>query len=700
MNKPLNVQVLNSACPHDCPSTCALDVEVIDGKSIGKVRGAPDNTYTDGVICAKVARYSERITHADRLLKPRLRAGAKGSGDWKDISWSDALDLIAERFVQAEQKLGSETVWPYQYAGTMGLIQRDSIHRLRHAKNYSKQYDTICITNAWTGFSAATGKMMGPDPREMAVSDCIVIWGTNAVATQVNVMTHAIKARKSRGAKIVVIDVYQNDTMKQADLALCLKPGTDGALACAVMHCLFRDGNADLEFLSKYSDVPRELESHLQNRSPQWAAEITGLSVAEIEEFAALIAANQKSYFRLGYGFARSRNGAINMHAATCIATVSGAWQYEGGGAFHGNADIFGLNSEFIKGESLASSAHRSMDQSKIGRVLTGDADSLYGGPPVTAMLIQNTNPVSVAPEQELVKAGFAREDLFVAVHEQFMTETAEMADLVIPATMFMEHDDIYRGGGHQHIILGPKLIEGPSTCRTNHFVIEELAKRLGVADQPGFGMTENELIDDLLKRSGRGTLADIQESKWIDCQPGFDESHYRNGFGHEDGKFHLKADWFNVPWGRPPENIGLQGPVAQAPTLPDHWDVIESADADHPFRLATSPARSFLNSTFNESEKSRNREKRPSVKIHPEDARDHGFEDGQKVRLVNHRGAVILHAQIFDGLKRGVLVAEGIWPNSSHEDGRGINTLTSADSPAPHGAAVFHDTKVRIEAA
>lgn len=700
MNKPLNVQVLNSACPHDCPSTCALDVEVIDGTTIGKVRGAPDNTYTDGVICAKVARYSERITHPDRLLKPRLRKGAKGAGDWGDISWTDALDLIAEKFIQAERKYGPETVWPYQYAGTMGLAQRDSIHRLRHAKRYSKQYDTICITNAWTGFSAATGKMMGPDPREMAVSDCIVIWGTNAVSTQVNVMTHAVKARKSHGAKIVVVDVYQNDTMKQADLALCLKPGTDGALACAVMHCLFRDGHADWEFLRKYSDVPEKLESHLQSRSPQWAADITGLAIAEIEEFAALIAANPKSYFRLGYGFARSRNGAINMHAATCIATVAGSWQYEGGGAFHGNADIFGLDSSYIKGESLADSSVRSLDQSKIGRILTGDADSLYDGPPVTAMLIQNTNPVSVAPEQELVKAGFARQDLFVAVHEQFMTETAELADVVIPATMFMEHDDIYRGGGHQHIILGPKLVDGPATCRTNLFVIEELAKRLGVGDQPGFGRTENQLIDDLLQRSGHGSLADIEESKWIDCQPDFDQSHYRNGFGHVDGKFHFQADWFNVPWGKPPDSMGLQGPVSQAPTMPDHWDVIENADADHPFRLATSPARSFLNSTFNESEKSRNREKRPSVKIHPEDATEQGLEDGQKVRLINQRGAVILHVQIFDGLKRGVLVVEGIWPNASHEDGRGINTLTSADSPAPHGAAVFHDNKVRIEAA
>ena len=698
MNKPLNVRIMHTACPHDCPSTCALDVEIIGDGTIGKVRGSSDNTYTAGVICAKVARYGDRIHHPDRLLEPLKRKGGKGDGNWQSIGWADALDLIAENFVAAEQKHGSETIWPYVYAGTMGFVQRDSIHRLRHVKRWSKQFDTICVSNAWTGFSAATGKLMGPDPREMALSDCVVIWGTNAVSTQVNVMTHAVKARKGRGAKIVVIDVYQNDTMKQADIGLCLRPGTDGALACAVMHCLFRDGLADRKFLHKYSDLPDELESHLQSRTPQWASAITGLSVAEIEAFAALLGERPRSYFRLGYGFTRSKNGATNMHAVTCVATVLGAWLHQGGGAFHTNGEIFGLDSSLIKGTEYDDPDIRTLDQSKIGRVLTGDTDSLYGGPPVTAMLIQNTNPVCVTPEQALVKQGFARQDLFVAVHEQFMTETAEMADIVLPATMFMEHDDIYRGGGHQHILLAPKLIDGPPTCRSNLFVIEELAKRLGVAHHRGFGHTENQLIDDLLQRSNRGSLQEIQKTKWVDCQPGFEESHYTNGFAHADGKFHLKADWYNVPWGRPPNTMGLQGPVQEAPSFPDHWAVVEQADAEHPFRLATSPARTFLNSTFSETQASRKREGRPCVLIHPEDAIDLDVADGDKVSLSNHRGMVLLHAKLFDGLRRGVLVAEGLWPNKDHENGCGINTLTSADTSAPHGAAAFHDTKVKLE--
>ena len=698
MNKHVSTQILHSGCPHDCPSTCALEVEVIDEKTIGRVRGAKANTYTDGVICAKVARYAERVYHPDRLLKPVMRKGNKSEGQWADINWDDALDLIAEKFVHAEQKHGSESVWPYIYAGTMGLIQRDSIHRLRHAKRYSNQHDTICITNAWTGFSAATGKLTGPDPREMAKSDCVVIWGTNAVATQVNVMTHAIKARKQRGAKIVAIDIYMNETMKQADMALLLRPGTDGALACAVMHILFRDGHADHEFMKKYSDVPQELESHLQDKTPLWASEITGLSVGEIEAFAKLVGETKRSYFRLGYGFTRSRNGAVAMHAACCIATVTGAWQLEGGGAFHTNADIFKLNSDEVKGVQHKDTSIRTLDQSKIGRVLTGDSDALYGGPPVTAMLVQNTNPVSVAPEQNLVKQGFAREDLFVAVHEQFMTDTAAMADLVIPATMFVEHDDLYRGGGHQHIIHAPKLVDGPPLCRSNLFVVEELAKRLGVADLAGFGKSANELIDSLLQVSNRGTLVEFARDHWIDCQPSFEESHFMNGFGHEDGKFHFKADWKNVPWGSPPKSMGLQGEIELMPSLPDHWNVIENEDDDHPYRLATSPARSFLNSTFTETPGSRKKEGDPVVLIHPETAAKEQIAEADKVRLFNKRGSVIVKAKMYDGLRKGVVIVEGIHPNTAHEDGQGINTLTSAEASAPHGGACFHDVKVGIE--
>ncbi|WP_409529841.1 molybdopterin-dependent oxidoreductase [Shinella sp.] len=685
----------HSACPHDCPSTCALDVEIGADGRMGRIKGSADNSYTAGVICAKVARYAERLYHPDRLMKPLVRKGEKGSGEWGDISWEAALDAIAENFVKAEQAHGAEAVWPYYYAGTMGLVQRDSIERLRHAKRYSGFFDSICTNPAWTGFTMGAGTLRGPDPREMAASDCVVIWGTNAVATQVNVMTHAVRARKERGAKIVVVDIYDNPTMKQADLALKLRPGTDAALACAVMHVAFREGYADRAYMAKYADDPAGLEAHLATRTPQWAAAITGLDVADIEAFAALVGQTKRSFFRLGYGFTRSRNGAVSMHAALSIATVLGSWQYEGGGAFHSNSGIFRLRKSELMGLSYADPDIRALDQSQIGRILTGDAVALRHGGPVTAMLIQNTNPVNVAPEQRLVKQGFLRDDLFVAVHEQFMTDTAKLADIVLPATMFVEHDDIYRGGGQQHILLGPKLVEPPATVRTNLFVIEELARRLGVADKPGFGLTEQEHITRMLPAYDMD-FDGLKEEKWIDCQPDFETAHFVKGFGFPDGKFRFRPDWTGTPApNRPPKALGAFGPHEALPEFPDHVEIIETPDAEHPFRLATSPARTFLNSSFTEMKSSREREGRPEVMIHPEDAVANGIAEGDIVKLGNGRGDIRLHAKVTDAVKPGVLIAEGIWPNSAHLDGEGINVLTGADPVAPYGGAAFHDNRV-----
>jgi anaerobic selenocysteine-containing dehydrogenase len=693
--RPPKPRIAATACPHDCPSTCALEVEVLDARSIGRVRGAADNDYTAGVICAKVARYAERIHHPDRLTRPLLRKGPKGSGRFEPVSWDAALDLVAEKFLQAEARDGAQAVWPYFYAGTMGLVMRDGIHRLRHAKKYSGFHSTICVNAAYTGFAAGTGKIAGPDPREMAKSDLVVIWGTNPVNTQVNVMTHAVLARKERGARIVAVDVYMNGTMEQADLAVLVKPGTDGALACAVMHCLFRDGKADWDYLDRYTDAPRELEAHVRTRDPFWAETITGCPAATIEEFARLVGATKRAFFRLGYGFSRSRNGPVNMHAASCIPAVTGAWLHEGGGAFHNNADIYHWNKSMIEGHDMRDPSVRMLDQSRVGPILCGDTAALAGGPPVTAMLIQNTNPVSVCPEQELVKRGFAREDLFVCVHEQFMTETAQMADVVLPATMFMEHDDVYQGGGHQYILLGPKIVDPPGECRSNHEVICALAKRVG-AQHPGFDMSARELIDWTLQKSGWGTLAELEQKRWIDCQPDFETAHYIKGFGYPDGKFRFKPDWPNVPFRMPVP----AGPVAAMPKLPDHWTIIEEADEAHPFRLATSPARGFLNSTFNETPTSRRNERRPEVMIHPDDAARHSIADGAAVVIGNTRGEVHLHARVFDGVRPGVLIAESIWPNEAYPDGRGINTITGSDAIAPYGGAAFHDNKVWIRPA
>lgn len=689
MNAPTRQK---SACPHDCPSTCALDVEIGADGRVGRLHGREDVSYTAGVICAKVARYAERLYNPDRLTTPLRRTGPKGSGQFQPISWDEAMEEIASRFLAIEAKSGPQAIWPYYYAGTMGLVQRDGINRLRHVKRYSGMQHTICVNLAWPGWIAGTGRLSGADPREMAKADLVVIWGTNPVSTQVNVMTHAIQARKQRGAKIAVVDIYNTPTMQQADMPIIIRPGSDGALACAIMHVLFRDGYADRDYLAKFTDCPAEFEAHLATRTPDWASAITGLCVEEIETFAAATGRTKRTFIRLGYGFTRQRNGAVNMHAVSCIPAVTGAWQVEGGGAFHNNGAIYHWDKSLTEGHDAVDPTVRQLDQSRIGAVLTGEPEALRGGPPVEALFIQNTNPMVVAPDQAKVRAGFAREDLFTVVHEQIMTETAKMADIVLPATMFLEHDDFYQSGGHQAIQLGPKLVEPPGECRPNHRVICELAHRLG-ARHRGFDMSERQLIDEMLGMSGWGGLAALEKNGFIDAQPDFETAHYLKGFNWPDGKFRFRPDWKNVPFAG-----GLpDGPRGAIPPMPDHWAVIEEATDDYPFRLATSPARNFLNTSFNETPTSRAKEGNPSLLIHPEDCSALGLKAGELARVESARGAVRLAIRPFKGVQRGVVIAESLFANAAHADGLGINTLTGDDAAAPYGGAAFHDNRVRI---
>jgi len=677
-------QTVFSTCPHDCPSQCALEIERLDEQTIGRVRGAKTQRYTDGVVCAKVARYAERVHHPDRLTTPLLK---QAGGGFAPIGWDDALDLVAEKFVQATQSLGSEAVWPYYYAGTMGRVQRDGINRLRHVMRYSGMKKTICTGTVHPGWKAGVGAFMGASPYEMAEADMVILWGTNAVATQVNVMNHVSRARKNHGAKLIVVDPYRNGSAEVADQHICLRPGTDGALAVAMMHVLFAEGYADRDYMARYTDVPDKLEEHLKTRTPEWAARITGLSVEEIVGFARAYGATERAFIRVGYGFSRSRNGAANVHAVSCLPSVTGKWLVPGGGAFFSNSDIYHLDSTLIEGLDAIDPSVRTLDMSRIGPVLTGDKRDLGDGPPVTAMLIQSTNPVVVAPEHNLVRQGFARDDLFVCVHEQFMTETAEAADLVLPATTFLEHDDFYIGGGHSYLQLGLQAIAPLAEARSNHEVLQGIAARVG-AEHPGFGMTARELVDATLRASGWPEAA-AWDDNWIDCMPDFDTAHFVNGFPHDDGKFHFAPRWADL------------GPdAAVMPPLPDHQEVIEEIDDAHPLRMVTAPARSYLNSSFTETPTSTKREGRPKVMIHPDTAAGLGVTDEALVVLGNKRGEVKVHAQLFDGVQPDVVVVEGIWPNKAFVDGIGINALTGADSPPPNGGATFHDTAVWLKTA
>ena len=684
----LAVETAPSVCPHDCTSTCALDVEKVDARTIGRLRGSMRNTYTRGVICEKVSRYAERVHHPDRLLYPLRRVGRKGARQFARISWDEALDLVAGAFQDAADAHGAETVWPYYYAGTMGLVQRDGINRLRHAMRYSRWFSTICVTLSDTGWVAGSGMKRGVDMREVDEhSDLVVIWGGNPVNTQVNVMTHAMTAKR-RGAPLIVVDPYRTGTAEQADVHLALRPGTDGALACAMMHVLFAEGFADWDYLRRYTDCPDELAAHVRTRTPAWAAAITGLPATQIVDVARLYGRSKRSFIRCHHGFSRSRNGAANMHAVTCLPAVTGAWQHPGGGALYGHTALYPLDRTLIEGLDLVDRSIRALDQSRLGAILTGDREALHGGPPVTAMLVQNTNPAMVCPDLHRVHRGLAREDLFLCVHEQFMTETAAFADVVLPATTFLEHDDFYTASGHTYFQVAKRVIEPPGECRENHAVIRDLAKRLG-ARHPGFDMTAWEIMDDTLRRSGMWDAETNWRRGGQDHVLPFEKAHFLDGFETPDRRFHFKPDWsrFGGRW-------------REMPALPDHFDVIDNATPERPFRLVAAPARTFLNSTFTETPGSLRRERRPTALLHPEDCAALGVAAADRVRLGNDRGQVIVRVEPRQGQQRGVVVVEGVWPNKHFDNGIGINALTSSDPGYPHGGAVFHDTAVWIRKA
>ncbi|MGE0425328.1 MAG: molybdopterin oxidoreductase family protein [Reyranellaceae bacterium] len=680
--------LVNSVCPHDCTSTCALEVERLDAHTIGRVHGSRRNSYTAGVICEKVARYAQRVHHPDRLQHPMKRVGPKGSSQFKRISWEEALDTVAEQFIAKAAQHGSETVWPYFYAGTMGLVQRDGINRLRHVMKYSRWYSTICVTLSDTGWIAGTGVKRGVDMREVDEhSDVVVIWGGNPVNTQVNVMHHAMTAKK-RGAKVVVVDPYRTGTAEKADMHLAVRPGTDGALAVAVMHVLFKEGFADWDYMRKYADCPDDLVKHVATRTPEWAEKITGIPAAQIVEFARLYGSSKKTYIRCHHGFSRSRNGAANMHAVTCLPTVTGAWSQLGGGALYGHTGMYPLNRNLIEGNDHIDLSLRELDQSRLGPILTNDPEALNGGPPVTAMLIQNTNPAMVCPELHLVHKGLAREDLFLCVHEQFPTETAAFADIVLPATTFLEHDDFYTASGHTYFQVTRKVIEPYAESRENHYVICELARRLG-AEHRGFDMTAWEIMDETLKVSGMWDAETNFQKGGQDFVKPFETGHFLDGFENPDRKFHFRPNWkkFGGRW-------------QDMPALPDHMDVIDNATPEKPFRLVAAPARTFLNSTFTETPGSLSREKRPTALVHPEDCTALGVKSGDRVILGNERGEVLVHVKPQDGQQRGVVIVEGIWPNKHFERKIGINAITSADPGWPNGGAVFHDTAVWLKKA
>jgi anaerobic selenocysteine-containing dehydrogenase len=677
-----------TACPHDCPSACVLEVERVSATRIGRVRGSAAYDYTAGTCCAKVARYAERVHHPDRLTHPLLRTGAKGEGRFARIGWDEALDRVAEAFRAAAAAHGPEAVWPYHSGGTLGVLSRWGVDRLRHVMGYSRQISTICITPAQMGWKAGLGAARGTDPRLVAEADLILMWGGNPVSTQVNLMSHIQAGRKRRGAKLVVVDAYRSPSIEAADIGIILRPGTDAALALAMMAVALEEGGADREFLARHTDWDAAMEAHVRSHTPAWAAEVTGVPEDQILALARLYAATPRLFLRAGVGFSRHRNGAATMHAVSCLPAVTGAWAQPGGGGFFYALEGWGLDTRLAWGSDRIDARSRVLDQSRIGAVLNNEAEALAGGPPVMAMLIQNANSAEVAPDSHAVRRGLAREDLFLAVHEQFMTPTARFADVVLPATTFLESDDIMMGLGHTALTVAPRVIDPVGEARSNHQLVQGLAARLG-AEHAGFGMTEVEVLDATLRASGQPGWAEAAARGFLPVGNDIPSGAGFAGFPQPDGRFRFRPDWAALgPYG------------AEMPALPSYWRKLEWAGPAHPFRLITPPARSFLNTSFTETPGSRRREGAPRLRVHPADAARAGIGDGEMVRIGNARGSLTLRAMLFDGVLPGVLALEGISPSEDFPEGIGVNALVGADPVAPAGGVAFHDIAVWLEPA
>ena len=535
-DSPAGIVRRPSVCPHDCPSVCALDVEVIDGKRIGRVHGAEDQRYTAGVVCAKVARYAERIHHPDRLTRPLHARRAEGLRPVRADRLGRGARPSSPRASSTPSAASApKASGPIFTRGTMGLVMRDGLERLTHAKRYSRFFGTICVGIAWPGYLAGTGRMAGADPREMAKSDC-----HRHLGHQRRRDPGQRDDPRDAGAKGARREDRRHRHLRHRDDA----PGRSGAAPEArhgrrarlrgharpvprrarrprLSRALRRRAARRSRPICKTRDAAMGERDHRPQRrirsktSPRWSG------------------ATSARFFRLGYGFSRQRNGAANMHAALCVPVVSGAWAHEGGGAFHSNSGVFKLDKTMIEGLDARDASVRRLDQSRVGAVLTGDARGAEGRRPGQGDADpEHQSARRRARPGEGAASGFARDDLFVCVHEQFLTDTARYADIVLPATMFLEHDDLYTGGGHQYLQFGPKTIEPPEGCRSNHEVVVALAERLG-ARHPGFAMSPREIIDWTLRASGRGTLAELEAARWLDCQPPFEEAHFLNGFAY-----------------------------------------------------------------------------------------------------------------------------------------------------------------------
>ncbi len=672
--------IVRGACPHDCPDTCALRVTVQDGRAV-KVQGDPDHPPTHGALCTKVSRYPERTYHPERVLQPLRRIGPKGSGRFEPVSWDAALAEIAQR-LSAIAARDPEAIVPYSYAGTMGLLQGESVAaRFFHRLGASLLDRTICSSAGGDALAATYGGKVGMHLEHYADAKLILIWGSNSIASNLHFWTFAQQAKRA-GAKLVCIDPRRTETAEKCHQHLALLPGTDGALALGLMHELIANDWLDHDYIERHTVGWPALRERALAWSPERAAAVCGLTADEVRGLARDYATTRPAAIRLNYGMQRVHGGGNAARLVAILPCLTGAWRQRGGGLLlsaSGWFKAFRNDAALQRPDLLAGRTPRTINMSTIGDDLLRESSPGFG-PKIEALVVYNSNPVAVAPESRKVVAGFAREDLFTVVLEHFLTDTADHADIVLPATTQLEHLDVHTSYGHTYAMLNRPAVAPLGQAKPNTQIFRELAVRMGFTE-PCFADD-----DETLARVAFTPEVDfvaLQAQGWVKL-PLPEQPFADGGFPTPTGRCQIDAPGLGVP-----------------DFVPNHESVRSSPELArrYPLAMISPPARHFLNSTFVNVKSLRDIEAEPVVEVHADDARARGIADGQVVRVFNDRGEYRCKARISERARPGVVNGLGIWWRKLGLAGTNVNELTHQKLTDIGRAPAFYDCLVEIGA-
>ncbi|MGC4376591.1 molybdopterin oxidoreductase family protein [Fictibacillus sp. Mic-4] len=666
--------VVPSVCSLDCPDQCGLLIHKKSGKIV-KIDGDPDHPVTQGNICNKVRNMGERIYDPKRVKTPLKRIGQKGEGKFAPISWEEAIRAITDHWKKLIAEDGPESILPYSFYGNMGLINAEGMDRRFFHRLGSSQLDrTICSVAGGKGYSYTMGGSFGTDPEEMTETKLFIIWGINAVSTNMHQMTIAQKARKN-GAKIVVIDVHKNQTGRMADWFIPIIPGTDAALALGIMHILFNEQLVDRPFLETYTVGAKELEKHVKEYTPERVSEITGVPESDIYKLARMYGTTSPSMIRIGNGLQHHDNGGMIVRTIACLPALTGQWLVKGGGALKSNSGYLAHNTTALQRPDLMNGRPRTINMNQLGSAL------LEMEKPIRSLFVYNSNPAVVAPEANKVREGLAREDLFTIVHDLFITETAMYADIVLPATSAFENTDFYTSYWHHYIHLHEPVIAPYGESKSNTEVFRLLAEAMGF-DEQAFKDSDEELISQALSGSDNPHLAgityeELKKSRFMRAR------HTGN-----------LVDRLKTPSGKI-ELFSKKMEEDGHPPLPVHVPLVK--ESDYPFLFVPAPNHNFLNSTFSNNEKHMKLEKAPKLFMNAADAERLGIEDGEVVRIWNDRGECELPVSIGDHVLPGVVVSQGLWSDAAGKKHL-VNSLTPDRLADMGGGATFFSGRVNVE--